>query len=119
MNSKLGVAVLAATLAVGALRADDLPAELAAVRIEQRLGEQVPLDLEFRDEMAKAVRLADFFEDKPVILVLAYYRCPRLCSLVLNGLGDCLQNMSLTPGQEFKVVVVSFDPRETPELAAA
>jgi protein SCO1/2 len=89
------------------------------VGIEQRLDEQVPLDLVFRDEQGKAVKLGAYFGTKPVILVLAYYRCPRLCSLVLNGLVEGLRDIDYEIGKEFTVVTVSIDPREQPELAAA
>jgi protein SCO1/2 len=91
----------------------------AKVGIDQRQGEQVPLDLVFNDEQGKAVKLGDYFGTKPVILVLVYYRCPRLCSLVLNGLVDGLREIDYEIGKEFTVVTVSFDPREGPELAAA
>jgi protein SCO1/2 len=79
----------------------------------------VPLDLKFRDEQGREVRLGDYFQGKPVILVLAYYRCPKLCTLVLNGLCAALQqNDRLVAGRDFHVVAVSFDPRELPERAA-
>jgi protein SCO1/2 len=84
-----------------------------------RLGDRVPLDLPFRDEAGRAVRLGDYFNERPVILVLAYYRCPRLCTLVLNDLADGLRGVPFNAGEEFQVVVVSFDAREKPELAAA
>jgi protein SCO1/2 len=96
-----------------------LPASLQGVNFEQRLTEPVPLDLEFRDEANHTVRLADYVHDKPVILVLAYYRCPMLCTEVLNGLVRALLDIPFDAGKEFQVVTVSFDPREKPELAAA
>ena len=65
------------------------------------------------------MKLGDYFGKKPVILVLAYYRCPMLCTLVLNGLVQGMRDMPFTVGKEFNVVTVSFDPRETPDLAAA
>jgi protein SCO1 len=76
------------------------------------------LDLPFVDETGKAVKLGDYFGEKPVILVLAYYRCPMLCTLVLNGLTTAMHELPFTIGKEFNVVTVSFDPRETSELAA-
>jgi protein SCO1/2 len=96
-----------------------LPPVLQQVRFDQRLNEQVPLNLEFRDEAGNTVKLADYFGEKPVILVLAYYRCPMLCTLVLNGLVRGLLDVPFTPGKEFNVVTVSFDARETPAMAAA
>ena len=99
---------------------DDLPPILRAVRFDQKLNNLVPLELVFNDEVGRACRLREFFHDKPVILVLAYYRCPKLCTEVLNGLVASLHDIpSLTAGKDFQVVVVSFDPRETAELAAA
>jgi protein SCO1 len=114
-----------ATLLLGPLvsitMADDaLPPLLRGVSIEQHLGQQAPLDLQFRDETGHAVRLKQYFGARPVVLVLAYYRCPRLCTEVLNGLEHGLEGIeSLDIGREFNVLTISFDPRETPELAAA
>lgn len=95
------------------------PRVLRDVRFDQRLNEQVPLDLTFHDETGQTVRLGDYFGTKPVILVLAYYRCPQLCTRVLNGLVQALMDISFDVGKEFNVLTVSFDPREKPELAAA
>jgi protein SCO1/2 len=95
------------------------PAQLRGVGIDQRLNEQVPFDLVFRDESGAKVRLGQYFGGKPVILVLAYYRCPRLCTLVLNGLVYALLDVAMNIGDDFEIVTVSFDPRETPQMAAA
>jgi protein SCO1/2 len=91
-----------------------------------RLGDKLPPDLVFRDEAGKQVRLIDFGKDpaqphgyRPVILVLAYFRCPMLCTLTLNDLVKGLHGVALDAGKDFDVVVVSFDARETPELARA
>jgi protein SCO1/2 len=86
---------------------------------DQRLGESVPLDLAFTDEDGRAVKLADYFGKKPVVLSLVYYECPMLCTISLNGLAGALEVLSFVPGQEFEVVTVSFDPEETAALAAA
>lgn len=94
----------------------DEPVRVAT--IEQRLNEVVPLELGFRDETGDLVRLADYCSDKPVVLVLAYYKCPRLCTLVLNGLLDALKVIPYDAGKDFHVVVVSIDPQEGPSLAA-
>lgn len=95
------------------------PPVLRDVGIDQLLNNQVPLDLEFRDENGRAVKLAEYFKDKPVILSLVYYNCPQLCTQVLTGLLGALKTLPMTPGKEFVNLTVSFDPRETPELAAA
>ncbi|MFN2599255.1 MAG: cytochrome c oxidase subunit II [Pyrinomonadaceae bacterium] len=93
-------------------------AALRDIRIEQRLGAQVPLELTFRDESGRAATLRDFVNAKPTILVLAYYNCPMLCTLVLNGLTSSLTDLRFNVGREFNVVTVSIDPRESPALAA-
>ena len=92
---------------------------LKQVGIDQRLNEQVPLDLRFRDEAGREVALSDYFKKgKPVVLTLVYYECPMLCNQVLNGAVGAFQALPFTAGQEFEVVTVSFDSREGPELAA-
>ena len=92
---------------------------LKKVDIEQRLNNQIPLDLKFRDETGREVRLAEYFaKGKPVALTLVYYECPMLCNQVLNGAVGAFQGLQFTAGKEFEVVTVSFDPREGPELAA-
>ncbi|MGE0682666.1 MAG: SCO family protein [Candidatus Binatia bacterium] len=88
------------------------------VGYDQRLDAQVPLDLTFVDEAGKTVSLRSYFDGKPTILVLAYYDCPMLCTLVLNGLVKALRTLSLSVGTDFNVLTVSFDSREKPELAA-
>jgi protein SCO1/2 len=99
--------------------ATDRAAMLAEVGIDQRLDQQVPLDLVFRDESGAAVELGRFFGRRPVVLALVYYECPMLCTLVLKGLLSSLRALSFDVGKEFDVVTVSFDPGETPALAAA
>ena len=95
------------------------PAPLRDVGIDQKLDEQLPLDLTFRDETGKPVQLRKYFGQKPVLLSLVYYDCPMLCTLVLNGLVRSLRAVPLDVGDQFQVVTVSFDPRETAALAAA
>lgn len=95
------------------------PPGLKNVAIEQHLNEQVPADLAFRDETGKQVKLGDYFGKKPIILSLVYYRCPMLCSEVLAGLEGSLKAISLSAGNEFDVLTVSFDPKDTPETATA
>ncbi len=87
------------------------------IGFDQRLGEQVPLDLEFRDESGRVLKLGDYFTGKPVILSLAYYDCPMLCGLALQGIASSLKTLAFDAGREFEVITVSFDPRETPALA--
>jgi protein SCO1/2 len=87
------------------------------IGFDQKLGAQVPLDLSFRDETGREVRLGDYFGTRPVVLSLAYYECPMLCGMALQGVARGLKGIPFVPGREFEVVTVSFDPRETPSLA--
>src|SRR5262245_60695569 len=95
------------------------PPVLQDVGIDQLLNNQVPLDLEFRDESGRTVRLAEYFKDKPVVLSLVYYNCPRLCTQILNGLLGSMKGLSMAPGNELVYLSASFDPSEKPELASA
>jgi protein SCO1 len=88
------------------------------VGIDQNLDIQLPLDLVFRDETGREVKLGNYFGDKPIILSLVYYRCPMLCSEVLNGLLRSSQGVPYQMGSDYEVVTVSFDPNETPTQAA-
>jgi len=95
------------------------PDDLKNVGIDQRLDQQVPLDLQFQDETGKTVKLDDYFQaGRPVILNLVYYTCPMLCGEELAGLSSALGVLRFTPGNEYEVVTVSFNPDETPEVAA-
>jgi protein SCO1/2 len=94
------------------------PPGLKNVGIEQHLNEQIPLDLEFRDESGKAAQLRDYFGKRPLILNLVYYQCPMLCGEVLSGLESALRVLHFDVGKEFDVVTVSFDAKETPAMAA-
>ena len=98
---------------------DQRPAILRDVAFDQRLGAEVPLDVAFRDETGARVTLRDYLGDKPVLLVPAYYECPMLCTIVLNGVVSALRALPFDVGKEFRVVTFSFNPRETSELAAA
>jgi protein SCO1/2 len=99
--------------------ANTRPPRLENVGIEQHLDAQVPPDLTFRDETGKTVKLADYFGRKPLILNLVYYNCTMLCGEALAGLASAMRLVKFDVGNEFDVVTVSFDPRETPEMAAA
>ena len=108
--------------APGSGPSNQVPPILKNVRYEQRLDNQVPLNLVFRDESGKAVRLSDYFgQRKPVVLILAYYRCPMLCSQVLAGATHAFRQLPFQIGQQFNVLTVSFDRmgavNSTPSLA--
>src|SRR5205823_10885896 len=102
---------------LGQTSPDQKPAILDQVGIDQRLNQQVPLDLTFLDENGQTVKLGGYFGQKPVVLSLVYYQCPMLCSQVLNGLTSSFNVLSFNVGREFNVVTVSFDPRDTPAAA--
>jgi len=91
-----------------------LPPILKGVNFEQRLGEQIPLDATFQDENGKTVPLGSYFGKKPVVLILAYYRCPMLCTLVMDGAAKAFKQMSFDLGDQYDALTVSFDPRDTP-----
>lgn len=99
--------------------ATGLPKALKNVGIDQKLNEQIPLDAVFKDEQGREVKLGEFFGKKPVVLSLVYYTCPMLCNQVLNGMLGSFRQVSFNIGEQYEVVTVSFDPRETPALAAA
>jgi protein SCO1/2 len=102
-----------------AVAAESIPVELKNVGITEHLGDAIDLTLTFKDETGAVVPLQTFFDGKhPVVMTLAYYGCPNLCGLLLNGVTDVFKNMSWSPGQEFDYVNVSIDPKETSELAA-
>ncbi len=93
---------------------------LKDIGIDQHLDQQIPLDLQFKDEDGNTVQLGKYFKQgRPVILTLVYYQCPMLCSEVLTGLNSAMQVMKFTAGNEYEVVTVSIDPRDTPEVAKA
>ncbi len=117
-----GLAVVFSSAARPTIAAPEIkPAYLNDVGLEQKLGRQIPLDLVFHDESGKQVTLGQYFDGikKPVILTLVYYKCPQLCTLVLNDLNRGMNGLStLSAGDDYQVVTVSFDPREGPEEAA-
>jgi protein SCO1/2 len=93
--------------------------ELDSVFVRDSIGTQVPLDLTFQDSAGKTVQLADYFKtNRPVVIVPAYYRCPRLCGLVMGGVRRLINGLSLKLGQDYQIVTVSFDDSETPAMAA-
>ena len=96
----------------------DVPPQLRDVTFKQRLGDKLPLDAAFRDETGRVVTLGQFFGRRPVVLAFVYYKCPMLCTQVMNGLSSAFKVMPFTAGRDFEVVLVSFDPRDTPAIAA-
>jgi protein SCO1 len=100
------------------IAASVVPQAIREVGFDQRLDERVPLDVEFRDDQGQIVRLGDYFGRKPVVLAFVYYDCPMLCTMILSSITGTLGVLSLDVGTDFELVMVSFDPREKPDLAA-
>lgn len=98
--------------------ADYTPPELEGIEIEDKAGDFVPLDLEFTDQEGRVVTLEDFLEDgKPLVVQLVYFECPMLCNLVINGFVAGAKDLDWSPGVEYNVISVSFDPQDTATLA--
>lgn len=89
------------------------------IGFDQNIGRPLPLDTPFKDETGKDVLLGDYFGRKPVVLSLAYHECPMLCGMGQNGLANSLKAVTLEPGTDFEIITLSFNPEETPELAAS
>jgi protein SCO1/2 len=98
--------------------AQNMPAVLQNVGFEPPLNAHLPLDLAFRDETGRNVQLREYFTQKPVLLALVYYGCPMLCNQTEQGVVGSLRMLSFNPGRDYEVVFVSFDPRESPGMAA-
>ncbi|MGH7825068.1 MAG: SCO family protein [Candidatus Binatia bacterium] len=114
----LWMACLLLLAADGQARANGAgPCALRDVGFDQRLGAQLPLELRFREEQGTSVELSEYFRNKPIILMFAYYDCPNLCPLALEGLVKSLKALSFEVGKEFDVVVVSIDAKKGPALA--
>jgi len=100
------------------MSASTVPAPLREIGFDQNIGQHLPLDAQVVDENGRTTRIGSYFGARPVVLVFAYYSCPMLCTQVINGLASAVGVLSLQPGRDFDVVVVSFDPRDTPVTAA-
>ena len=96
----------------------EVPPQLREVTFKQRLNEMLPLDTQFRDESGRTVTLGQYFGHRPVVVAFVYYSCPMLCTQVMNGLSSALKVMPFTAGNDFDVVLISFDPRDTPAIAS-
>ncbi|KAB2881033.1 SCO family protein [bacterium] len=91
---------------------------VSGIDVIEHLSDTIPLDLEFTDDEGKKTVLGDYFhQGKPVVIVLAYYNCPMLCTLVLNGVADAVKQNNWTPGEDYRIVTISIDSSETAELA--
>jgi protein SCO1 len=101
----------------GTVSTDTIP-QLKDVSFKQRLNEMLPLEASFTDETGRRVALGEYFGRRPVLLAFVYYQCPMLCTQVMNGLSSALKVMPFAAGEDYEVVLVSFDPRDTPATAA-
>ena len=93
------------------------PPTPARVGIDEKLGERIPLDLQLVDETNQRISLRQLI-DKPTVLTLNYFRCPGICTPMLTNLAGTLSKIDLEPGKDFQVLTVSFDVRDTPQIAA-
>lgn len=93
------------------------PKAMQGVKLEQKLNSPVPLDLMFNDENGQAVPLRTYFGEKPVVLELVYFKCPSLCPMSLRETVMSLRRVPMQTGIDYDVVVVSFDPADTPAAA--
>lgn len=94
------------------------PKIATGVGIDQKLNSPIPLDLNFRDESNQLVPLRTYFGDKPVVIEMVYFTCTSLCPMTLMESANSLKRVSLEPGKDYDVVVISIDPHDTPEAAA-
>ena len=125
-NSVIAVMILLAVSAFGQGMTSGIlspspsvrPPGLKNVGIQQNLNQEIPANLAFTDDLGRSLHLGDYFGKRPLILNLVYYNCPMLCGEVLSGLEHSLGMMQFDVGKEFDVITVSFDPSETPEMAA-
>lgn len=118
---RIVVLLAAGLVSPGGVGAEPIEVSSPASRVgfDQKLGASAPLDLVFRDEEGREIRLRDAIGGRPAILQLAYYECPMLCTMAIEGLATTLKAVSKEPGREFVIVTVSFKPDETPEQARA
>jgi protein SCO1/2 len=118
-RAALFAAVILAGCAAARAGDNERPTILRDIGFDQKLGDRIPLDTPFHDEAGRAVRLADYFRGKPVVMNLVYFDCPMLCTVTLSGMASALKELSWDAGNEFEVITISFDPKEGPEQAAA
>jgi len=119
MRPSLLLVFLLACLCQPARADSSTPIDIARdVRFDQNLGVQVPLDLPFVSDTGARVHLGDYFHQRPVLLVLDYYRCPNLCGIVLNSMVTSLKGLTYDAGDRYEVVIVSIDPRDSPKISA-
>ena len=90
---------------------------LNSMDVINKIGDQLSSDITIIDDNGKSIKIGQFFNDKPTVLAMAYYNCPMLCTMVLNGLSDAINASSLIPGEDYNVLTVSIDPSETTRLA--
>ncbi len=108
--------IIFSTLLLGVETKSDM--HLQSIDVENKLGEQVSSDIGFINSYSQKVSLGKYFNQNiPIVLVMAYYQCPMLCSLVLNGMSSALSNSGLIPGKDYSLLTLSIDPSEGPDLS--
>lgn len=117
MTKFITLMVVLSMTVFGQVVLEDAP-QLKNIDVIEHLGESIPLNLEFTNDQGELITLGKYFTSgKPVIIVMAYYECPMLCTFVLNGLTDVASKLSFTPGKEYQLITISIDPEETARLA--
>jgi protein SCO1/2 len=97
--------------------ASAIPAPLREIGFDQNMGQPLPLEVTFQDEHGQTVRLGDYFGKRPVVLAFVYFECPMLCTQMMRAMASTFGVLSMNPGEDFEIVAISIDPRETPEVA--
>lgn len=120
MNISKALIIFFMIFSLQAFAKESIPIELKDIGIDEKLGQKVDLSLTFRNEAGAQVQLQNYFNHKkPVMLLFAYYQCPNLCNLFLNGVTESLKQLKWSAGNEFEIITVSINPSEEPKLAAA
>lgn len=115
----LFLAIIGIGFNLHAVNSSTMPPIAREIGIDQKLNQQIPANLQFKDDFGNNVTLGKYFNgNKPLVLTLVYYDCPMLCTEVLNGLLKAVNDINLQMGDDFDIVTVSFNPKETPPLAA-
>ena len=108
-----------ATATFAQVAMDDLPEVAQGIGVTQKLGEELPMHLEFEDDKNRFIQFGQLFaKKKPVLLSFNYSNCPKICVVQLQNLAGALSNMDLVPGRDFEIVSVSLDPTEQSQQLA-
>ena len=115
----LALAVLCTAGLFAQTSIDDTSEAIADVGVDEKRGDMLDLQVSFTDRNGEKVQLSELIEgDLPIVLAPVYYNCPSLCTMVLNGVTDLIDELALVPGRDYRIINVSFDPRDSHEVAA-